>query len=334
MRPRLARTLAVLALLVGLAWAPAAVRTDGRASASLPISPATAARPLAASLTTSTASANDGRRSAAVAKSAERPSTSSRRPLAASTSQRAVAPLLRRMLPGTPGPEWLGVRVHALPSSVATNRRASVGNTAAPINRASRTHSATALQTEKAFANLATSKKKPGKEHDTEVAEGIELQQAILKALKTLDPAKLHKNRPEFLSVLNAALRQQKLKPPAPVLKAILSALSERDEAADICTDVKGNPEADPELRDTENVPLSEDIQEFFAREVEPHVPDAWINTTVRDPQDGKIGRVGYEINFNRYFYKYQPPRPLEEIEADIRTLEREIVGMLREVAG
>ncbi len=79
---------------------------------------------------------------------------------------------------------------------------------------------------------------------------------------------------------------------------------------------------------------MSEDIQEFFAREVEPHVPDAWINTTVRDPQDGKIGRVGYEINFNRYFYKYQPPRPLEEIEADIRTLEREIVGMLREVAG
>ena len=102
MRPRLARTLAVLALLVGLAWAPAAVRTDGRASASLPISPATAARPLAASLTTSTASANDGRRSAAVAKSAERPSTSSRRPLAASTSQRAVAPLLRRMTLGAP----------------------------------------------------------------------------------------------------------------------------------------------------------------------------------------------------------------------------------------
>ncbi len=134
--------------------------------------------------------------------------------------------------------------------------------------------------------------------------------------------------------MLNAAIRQHKLKPPAPILKAILSALSERDETADICTDEKGNPEADPELRDTENVPLGEDVEEFFTREVEPHVPDAWINTTVRDLQDGKIGRVGYEINFNRYFYQYQPPRPLEEIEADIRTLEREIVGMLREVAG
>ena len=190
------------------------------------------------------------------------------------------------------------------------------------------------LQTEKGFTNLATSKKKPGKEHDAEVAEGIELQQAILKALKMLDPAKVHKKRPEFLGVLNEALRQFKLKPPAQVLKAILSALSERDETAEICTDEKGNPEADPELRDTENVPLGEDVEEFFAREVKPHVPDAWINITVRDPQDGRIGRVGYEINFNRYFYKYQPPRPLEEIEADIRKLERDIVGMLREVAG
>jgi type I restriction enzyme M protein len=190
------------------------------------------------------------------------------------------------------------------------------------------------LQTEKGFTNLATSKKKPGKERDAEVAEGIELQQAILKALKLLDPTKLHKSRTEFLGVLKAALRQYKLKPPASVIRAILSALSERDETADICTDEKGNPEADPELRDTENVPLGENVEEFFTREVEPHVPDAWINVTVRDPQDRKIGRVGYEINFNRYFYKYQPPRPLEEIEADIRTLEQEIVGMLREVAG
>ncbi len=190
------------------------------------------------------------------------------------------------------------------------------------------------LHTEKAFAGLATSKKRPGKEHDAEVAEGVELQQAILEALRSLDGVTLYKNRPEFLAVLNSALRQHKTKPPAPLLKAILSALSERDETADICTDDRGNPEADPELRDTENVPLEEDIEQFFAHEVAPHVPEAWINTSVKDPQDGRIGRVGYEINFNRYFYKYEPPRPLEEIAADIRALEREIVGMLREVAG
>jgi type I restriction enzyme M protein len=63
-------------------------------------------------------------------------------------------------------------------------------------------------------------------------------------------------------------------------------------------------------------------------------VPDAWINTEVRDPKDGAVGKVGYEINFNRYFYTYTPPRPLEEIEADIKTLEREILAMLHEVAG
>ena len=60
-------------------------------------------------------------------------------------------------------------------------------------------------------------------------------------------------------------------------------------------------------------------------------MPDAWINIGVKDPLDGRIGRIGYEINFNRYFYKYQPPRPLEEIEADIRTLVQEIQSLLME---
>ena len=58
----------------------------------------------------------------------------------------------------------------------------------------------------------------------------------------------------------------------------------------------------------------------------------AWINTSVRDHQDGEIGKVGYEINFNRYFYQYQPPRPLGEIESDLKMLEGEITSMLREI--
>ena len=62
-------------------------------------------------------------------------------------------------------------------------------------------------------------------------------------------------------------------------------------------------------------------------------MPDAWINTSVRDEQDGGVGRVGYEINFNRYFYTYKPPRPLEEIDGEIKALEAEILSMLREVA-
>jgi type I restriction enzyme M protein len=116
------------------------------------------------------------------------------------------------------------------------------------------------------------------------------------------------------------------------VRKAILSAVSDRDESAPTCRDNKGRPEPDPGLRDTENVPLDEDIHDWFAREVLPHVPDAWINETVVDDKDKQIGKVGYELNLNRYFYEYRPPRPLEEIDADLERLETEIQAMLREV--
>lgn len=101
-------------------------------------------------------------------------------------------------------------------------------------------------------------------------------------------------------------------------------AFSERDETADICTDSRGKPEPDPELRDAENVPLKEKIEDHFKREVLPHVPDAWI--------DESKTKIGYEIPLNRHFYRYEPPRPLDEIESDIKTLETEILGLLKEV--
>jgi len=189
----------------------------------------------------------------------------------------------------------------------------------------------TRLEQESGFHNLAVSKKKDAKAKAAEEAEGRKLQAAIVKALGTL-PNTLCKSREHWLPKLDAAFQREGLRLGAPVRKSILNALSERDETADICWDDDGQPEPDPELRDTENVPLTEDIHEYFQREVKPHVPDAWINTTIRDPKDGEVGKVGYEINFNRYFYQYQPPRPLNEIEADIRTLEGEIMAMLKEI--
>src|SRR5207247_8264583 len=135
-------------------------------------------------------------------------------------------------------------------------------------------------------------------------------------------------------NVRHSAARKANLTLSPPVKKAVLCALSERDETAAICCDKDGNPEPDPELRDTESVPLSESVQAFFEREVKPHVPDAWIDTAKRDPKDGEIGFVGYEINFNRYFYRYTPPRPLEEIEGEIRGIEQDILRMLAEVTG
>ena len=159
------------------------------------------------------------------------------------------------------------------------------------------------------------------------------LQEAILSALNDLSgmglPAEdsaqagVVKNRDHFVKMLKEAFREASIKIPASLFKAILMALAERDETADICTDSKGNPEPDQELRDYENVPLKEDVQAYFEREVLPHVPGAWI--------DPSKTRVGYEINFNRYFYKYTPPRPLEEIEADLKKIEQEIAEMLSE---
>lgn len=75
-------------------------------------------------------------------------------------------------------------------------------------------------------------------------------------------------------------------------------------------------------------------VRAFFDREVKPHVSDAWIDTGRRDQKDGQVGLIGYEINFNRYFYRYAPPRPLEEIEADIRGIESDILRMLTDVTG
>ena len=82
--------------------------------------------------------------------------------------------------------------------------------------------------------------------------------------------------------------------------------------------------EPDPALRDFENVPLTEDVEDYFAREVRPHVPDAWM--------DRAKDKIGYEISFNRHFYRYTPPRPLEEIDAELRQAEDKIIRLLREV--
>jgi type I restriction enzyme M protein len=176
-----------------------------------------------------------------------------------------------------------------------------------------------------AFANLATSRKrKDTKAAQTEIEEGRRQQEAILEALQTLAALGVVKNRDIFANTMQAAFKKAGLKVPAALQKTILMALAERDETADICTDAKGNPEPDPDLRDYENVPLKESIDDYMKREVLPHVPDAWV--------DHSKTKIGYEINFNRYFYKYTPPRPLEEIEADLKKIEGEIADMLAEV--
>jgi type I restriction enzyme M protein len=210
------------------------------------------------------------------------------------------------------------------------------------------------LPDEGGFAALAESKKrKSRKEIEAEQEAGRAMQAAIIKALETMDGTVTHRSRPAFLKALDAALNAAGLTVAAPVRKAMINALSERDETAEICRskdDPQGDPEPDPELRDTENVSLPADFplpvpleygdkadnshlvervrahcSAYFEREVRPHLPDAWI--------DYDKTKIGFEIPFNRHFYKYVAPRPLDEIEKDIRALEEEIVRMLREVA-
>ncbi|WP_428825402.1 type I restriction-modification system subunit M [Azonexus sp. IMCC34842] len=206
------------------------------------------------------------------------------------------------------------------------------------------------LKTNATFANLASSKKrKDAAEQQADIAAGQAEQQAILQALAKLDASRLYRSRPAFEKDLNAVLKTAEPKPAAPLRKAILAALSERDPAAEICRDAKGKPEADPELRDSEIVSLPADIalplplgydnetgheqllklvkghcETYLKTEVLPHVADAWID-------HGKT-KVGYEIPLTRHFYVYEPPRPLATIEAEIKALEADIMAMLGEV--
>jgi len=163
-------------------------------------------------------------------------------------------------------------------------------------------------------------------------AELKEAGPMLLDGLKRALAGHVWMDRAEFLPVFNKALRPFGKNISAPLKKGIIDILGDTHEDAEICVDKNGNPEPDPKLRDHELVPLLEDWQAYFAREVEPFVPDAWVDTSHRDASDGEVGRVGYEINFNRYFYQYVPPRPLAEIDGELKALEAEIAGLLKEV--
>ncbi|MHB1511601.1 N-6 DNA methylase, partial [Acidiferrobacter sp.] len=117
-----------------------------------------------------------------------------------------------------------------------------------------------------------------------------------------------------------------------PFIKALVNAFGERDPEGEPVQDADGQRVSDPDLTDYENIPLADTIKDYVAREVLPHVPDAYLDETFRDEKDGEVGRVGYEINFNRFFYKYVPPRPLEAIDAELKHVEAEIAALLAEV--
>ena len=185
------------------------------------------------------------------------------------------------------------------------------------------------LETERGFVRLAMSNKKNEKARLEQIAVGEKRQAKIREVLGEFAAQRgdtLYKDRKAFLTDLREVDRAVNARFRAPELKTVLAALGERDKTAEICRDRHGNLEPDPEFRDTESVPLKESIRAYFEREVLPHVPDAWIDETKT--------KVGYEIPLNRHFYQYEPPRPLEVIEADIKALERDILDLLADVTG
>lgn len=211
------------------------------------------------------------------------------------------------------------------------------------------------------FAELALSRKRKNKARiEEEVLTGKAAQTAILEVLVGMKGAfstgQLIKDRSAFEKQLTAAFKAADITLEGKLKDTLLSpaSLGEKDPSADICRDKKGKPEPDADLRDTENVPLPAGIalplpldyeskknkgkldvgpllelvqdhcEDYLKAEVLPYRPDAWID-------HGKI-KVGYEIPFNRHFYEYVAPRPLDEIAADITELEQDIMAMLKEV--
>ncbi len=178
--------------------------------------------------------------------------------------------------------------------------------------------------------NFQASAERIAKVREEKAIEKLEApaRQRLIEALQAMDASVLHRNREQFGKLLKKSLNAHDVFPSTPELKAILNALSERDPEADICM-VKAQPEADAGLRDNENVPLGESVYDYFEREVKPHVPDAWIDESKRDELDGEVGVVGFEIPFNRHFYVFQPPRPLAEIDRDLKACTDRIKQMI-----
>lgn len=112
----------------------------------------------------------------------------------------------------------------------------------------------------------------------------------------------------------------------------LLSEFWRHDPAAAPLVDKKGALVPNKDLKDTESIPLTEPISDYFKREVLPHVPDAWVNTDIKDDKDGQVGKVGYEVNFNRYFYVYKPPRKPAVIAEEIREMEKRFLELMKGV--
>ena len=186
------------------------------------------------------------------------------------------------------------------------------------------------LKEHRDFLNDVPSKKS-GAKGEAENKAWQELRAAIYEILESMR-GKVLVSRAKFIDKLESELKKRDLKITKKALKTVWQQIGERDEEAEICLDEDGNKEADNDLKDFERVPWGMDIKEYFKKEVQPYAPDAWIDESVCDEKDGKVGIVGYEIPFTRFFYKYEEPRKVEEIEKEVKDTEDKIRGLFSKI--
>lgn len=162
----------------------------------------------------------------------------------------------------------------------------------------------------------------------------LEQQVSLSKSLALMIVGTCHNNAEDFRAELVAKVELAEAKKLTnKTLEFARKYFGVKDKTAQPTTNEKGEVLADSDLRDAEYVPWGEDVFAYFEREVKPHWPDAWLNETVKDAQDGEVGVVGTEINFNREFYVYQPPRSRQVIQADIEAMEHRFMEILKGVA-
>lgn len=190
--------------------------------------------------------------------------------------------------------------------------------------------SLTRLKKHKYFINDHPSKKL-GKKGEAENLAWQDIRTIIFEILEKMR-GKVIMSRSDFLKKLSEEFKKRDLKIAKKIIKIIWQEIGIRDEEAEICLDEEGKPEADNNLKDVERVPWEQNIYDYFTKKVKPYMSDAWIDDNVRDAKDGKVGIVGYEIPLTRYFYKYEAPRDIKDIEAEIKSTEDDIQRLLKEL--
>jgi type I restriction enzyme M protein len=181
------------------------------------------------------------------------------------------------------------------------------------------------LQKQIVFISLIKRSERKPKKTAKQVIESENQQETILSVLRSFDNSLIYKNRKVFSTLFIKALKRTGLSVKTPLLKAILIGLSKKDESAEICTDTKGNPEPDTDLRNTKNVSWKEAVEVYMKREIIPYTPDAWV--------DHSKTKKGYEIPFTRLFYKYSDKVISASASKKLKTMETSICDNLHQLS-